>query len=156
MKMPNFSKMTVDELISARATIDQLLRKRVPGARRELEERLDALNNFLGGESRRSRKSKANGRSKLRGRPVPPKYFGPNGETWAGRGLRPRWLTSAIKGGADLEDFAVSADGRRKQSKKAPRRRRKKRTVAKRQAPKRKAAKPPKGNTAASTEAVAA
>lgn len=29
------------------------------------------------------------------------------GETWAGRGKRPRWLVSALAAGRSLEDFAV-------------------------------------------------
>lgn len=29
------------------------------------------------------------------------------GETWSGRGLKPKWLQAAINGGAKLEDFAV-------------------------------------------------
>ena len=29
-------------------------------------------------------------------------------ETWAGRGLKPRWLTAAIKGGKKLEDFSIA------------------------------------------------
>ena len=29
------------------------------------------------------------------------------GETWSGRGLKPKWLTAAIEGGRKLEDFAV-------------------------------------------------
>nr|WP_255763802.1 H-NS family nucleoid-associated regulatory protein [Pelomonas sp. P7] len=28
-----------------------------------------------------------------------------DGNTWSGRGRRPTWLTEAINGGADLEDF---------------------------------------------------
>jgi hypothetical protein len=58
MKMPNFSKMTVDALKSARSTIDQLLNKRLPRARKELEKRLSDLNNFVGGVGK-ARKSKA-------------------------------------------------------------------------------------------------
>jgi DNA-binding protein H-NS len=30
------------------------------------------------------------------------------GETWTGRGLQPKWLKSAIAGGAKLEDFAIA------------------------------------------------
>ena len=54
---------------------------------------------------------------------VAPKYRNPANpaETWAGRGLRPRWLTAAIKGGKKLEDFAIApgtaaskANGRKK------------------------------------------
>ena len=29
------------------------------------------------------------------------------GETWSGRGLKPKWLQAAINGGAKLEDFAI-------------------------------------------------
>lgn len=29
------------------------------------------------------------------------------GESWSGRGLKPKWLTTAIAAGAKLEDFAV-------------------------------------------------
>src|SRR6266481_8845195 len=41
--------------------------------------------------------------------PVAPKYRNPDNpaETWAGRGLRPRWLTAAMKGGKTLDDFAI-------------------------------------------------
>jgi H-NS histone family len=40
---------------------------------------------------------------------VAPKYRNPDNpaETWAGRGLRPRWLTAALKGDKKLEDFAI-------------------------------------------------
>jgi hypothetical protein len=30
--------------------------------------------------------------------------------------MKPRWLSAAIKGGADLEDFAIGSGGRRKKS----------------------------------------
>ena len=36
------------------------------------------------------------------GKPLAPKYRGPNGETWSGRGRRPRWMD-----GKDLKDFAI-------------------------------------------------
>lgn len=39
---------------------------------------------------------------------VAPKYRNKaTGETWSGRGLKPKWLAAAIKGGAKLEDFAI-------------------------------------------------
>jgi DNA-binding protein H-NS len=135
MRTPNFSKMSVDALIVARAAIDDLLSQRVPRARRELEERLKALSEFANGGGRsRKVKSKPERGSTLRGRSIPPKYRGPNGETWSGRGLKPRWLSAAIKGGADLEDFALGAGGRRKKGAKS--KRGKKRASAKRGSPK--------------------
>ena len=38
---------------------------------------------------------------------VPPKYRGPNGETWTGRGLPPRWLAALIASGAAKESFLI-------------------------------------------------
>jgi DNA-binding protein H-NS len=42
---------------------------------------------------------------------VPPKYRNPDNpsETWAGRGLKPRWLAAAIKAGKKLEHFSIAA-----------------------------------------------
>ena len=38
-----------------------------------------------------------------------PRYRNPadSGQTWTGRGLKPKWLTAAIEGGRNLLDFAV-------------------------------------------------
>ena len=40
---------------------------------------------------------------------VAPKYRNPENpaETWAGRGLKPRWLAAAIKGGKKQDDFLI-------------------------------------------------
>ena len=35
------------------------------------------------------------------------KFSGPNGESWTGRGLTPRWLAALIAQGQKKEDFAV-------------------------------------------------
>lgn len=41
------------------------------------------------------------------GRKVPPKYIGPNGELWTGRGRRPVWVTTALEHGASLSDLQI-------------------------------------------------
>jgi len=42
------------------------------------------------------------------GSKVAPKYRDPvSGSTWTGRGLRPKWLASALDGGKSLQDFAI-------------------------------------------------
>jgi DNA-binding protein H-NS len=51
--------------------------------------------------------------STLKGTKVPPKYRGPSGETWAGRGAKPRWLVAAIKGGKKLDDFLIDKSARK-------------------------------------------
>lgn len=41
-------------------------------------------------------------------RKVAPKYRDPDtGDTWSGRGLKPKWLTAALESGRSLSDFAV-------------------------------------------------
>ncbi len=46
--------------------------------------------------------------SKSAGTVVPPKFRGPNGETWTGRGLMPRWLSALVASGKTKEQFAIS------------------------------------------------
>ncbi len=46
--------------------------------------------------------------SKSAGTVVAPKFRGPNGETWSGRGLMPRWLSALVASGKTKEQFAVS------------------------------------------------
>ena len=41
--------------------------------------------------------------------PVAAKFRGPNGETWSGRGLTPRWLSTLIAQGQPKEAFAINA-----------------------------------------------
>jgi DNA-binding protein H-NS len=39
--------------------------------------------------------------------PAPAKFRGPNGETWSGRGLMPRWLSTLVAQGRTKEEFAI-------------------------------------------------
>ena len=55
-------------------------------------------------------KSAASGaKRKTAGTPVAAKYRGPNGESWSGRGLTPRWLSTLIVQGQTKESFAIQA-----------------------------------------------
>lgn len=47
--------------------------------------------------------------SRLLGKKVEPKYRNPadKSQTWAGRGLKPKWVTAALKQGKKLEDLAI-------------------------------------------------
>ena len=40
---------------------------------------------------------------------VAAKYRGPNGETWSGRGLKPRWLAAQVALGKSKEEFAITS-----------------------------------------------
>jgi DNA-binding protein H-NS len=42
------------------------------------------------------------------GKKVAAKYRDPaTGQTWTGRGLKPKWLQAALSGGKSLDDFAL-------------------------------------------------
>jgi DNA-binding protein H-NS len=40
---------------------------------------------------------------------VAAKYKGPNGETWSGRGLTPKWLASLVAAGGTKEQYLIVA-----------------------------------------------
>jgi DNA-binding protein H-NS len=94
--MPNLKGMNVEALMSLRDQVD----KRLVELRSELEKQLAAL----GGA--KSMKGRASGKS-LKGRKVPPKYRSPSGDTWAGRGAKPRWMVEALKKGKKMESFLI-------------------------------------------------
>jgi DNA-binding protein H-NS len=99
--------MDVEALLSLRAEIDKKLGEK----RSELEQQLSrlGLESNSGGHARGARGWGATGRrSAMKGRKVAPKYRGPGGETWAGRGARPRWLTALMKEGRKIDEFAIN------------------------------------------------
>jgi DNA-binding protein H-NS len=104
MPKVNLSGMTIEALMDLREQIDETLLKR----RAEIEQQLQRLGAVVSG----ARVVRGRG-SALRGRKVPPKYRGPSGETWAGRGAKPRWLAAAIKGGKKLDDFLIEKSGQK-------------------------------------------
>src|SRR5262249_7984979 len=108
----NLSGMSVEALMDLRKRVDEMLLER----RAELEKQLERFA-VVGG-----RRVVRGGASALKGRKVPPKYRGPSGETWAGRGARPRWLVDAIKGGKKLEDFLIDKSARKGRKKRRSKR----------------------------------
>ena len=100
--------MSVEKLVALKSQVEAMLSSKVLEQRRALESELSKLDRFHGGTGR----AKSVGRGGARG-VVAPKYRNPDNpnETWAGRGLRPRWLAAAIKGGKSLENFAIVGAG---------------------------------------------
>jgi DNA-binding protein H-NS len=104
------SKMDAAELVALRAQVDRALSSR----RTALKEQLAALGMDGMGTGRRGKTARRGGGS-LKGVKVKPKYRSPTGETWAGRGVRPRWLVAAIKSGKKAESFLIDkAAGKKK------------------------------------------
>lgn len=55
------------------------------------------------------RATKADAGAKKAAKPVEAKFRGPNGESWSGRGLAPKWLKALIAEGKTKEEFAIRA-----------------------------------------------
>ena len=41
--------------------------------------------------------------------PVAPKYRNTAGDTWTGRGMKPKWLTAALANGMSIAEFKIAA-----------------------------------------------
>lgn len=56
----------------------------------------------------KKRTGAASGAKKGSTTPVAAKYRGAEGQTWSGRGLTPRWMTTLIEQGKKKEDFLIA------------------------------------------------
>jgi DNA-binding protein H-NS len=120
----NLKSMSIDALVGLRGKIDAVLTAKVADERRSLESELVKLSRVEMGSGR----SKASFGRGVRGK-VAPKYRNSENpsETWAGRGLKPRWLVAALKSGKKLDDFSIGGAGKDTASKPSKRKVRAKR-----------------------------
>jgi DNA-binding protein H-NS len=123
-KTMQLRSMSIEKLTTLRNQVEAALTTKVAHERRTLQAELGRLSRFGSG------RVPSYG---FRGGTVAPKYRNPNNstETWAGRGLKPRWLAAAIKAGGKLEDFAIAGPAKAAAVKKTPRKTRKARKTAK-------------------------
>jgi DNA-binding protein H-NS len=108
----NLKSMSIDKLSKLREQVDAALSTKVIEERRAVQDQLGRLER-LATNGLRARA----GRGGPRGA-VAPKYRNPENpsETWAGRGLKPRWLAAALKSGKKLEDFSIAGPGKKTRS----------------------------------------
>jgi DNA-binding protein H-NS len=116
MPKPNLSRMNVEALMNLRKEVDDALLERCTQIQKQLE-RMEAIA-VVGG----ARVARRGGGSALKGRKVPAKYRDRSGNTWAGRGAKPRWLVAAIKEGKKLENFLIDKSGRKGQKRRRSKR----------------------------------
>jgi DNA-binding protein H-NS len=95
--------MSIAKLRDLRGKVDAAIAQKITARRHELEAQLSGLERV---DRHGSRKM---GRRGDRFGPVAPKYRNPKdpSQTWAGRGLQPRWLKEAVKSGKKLESFLI-------------------------------------------------
>jgi len=110
--------MPLDDLWALHERISNVLSARIIAEKQQLEDRLLRLNRA----ARESGLQQLESSNASRDRPrrkyprVFPKYQNPEvpGETWSGRGKKPRWLASALKDGGSIEDFEIPGPTRDK------------------------------------------
>jgi DNA-binding protein H-NS len=84
--------MSIESLLKMRDDVAKALTQKAS----ELKQQLSAL----GGSAPTVARS-------TKGRKVAPKFKGPKGELWSGRGNKPRWLVAEMKKGKKLDSFAI-------------------------------------------------
>ena len=101
-KKSSLTTLSNEALCKLRDEIAVLLNSRAEDLRRDLDR-------LIGGTVTHGGEANGGGdASKARRKKIAPKYLGPaDGDTWTGRGMKPRWLTSAMKEGKKLEDFLI-------------------------------------------------
>ena len=110
--------MGVEELTALRDAAEAKRRELLTHAKnevvREFREKLKALGLTIEAVLPSPARGKAleengEGRKKRRdaGQPLSPRYRGPSGETWSGRGREPRWLQALTAEGRKREEFRV-------------------------------------------------
>jgi len=115
----NLKKMTFNELVVLRDRVQAELSRKIGAERGALQKQIDALAKLESGGSRtlngagvapkvrRVRGSVAKTPKTAAAKKLAPKYRGPDGETWSGRGLAPRWLTTLEAGGKKRESYLI-------------------------------------------------
>jgi DNA-binding protein H-NS len=105
------NKMELTELVQLRDELQLALSGKIEIERRELQAKLVEITKLQNGSkakgAAKSRVVRKYQRHTAKGKKVAAKYRGPNGETWAGRGLAPRWLAALEAKGKKREAFLI-------------------------------------------------
>lgn len=106
--------MSIERLRDLKGQVEAAINAKITERRHELKSELSQLARFDG-----RRAVIKSGRGGPRGA-VAPKYRNPDNpaETWAGRGLRPRWMAAALKSGKKIDDFFIAGAAATRQPKK--------------------------------------
>ncbi|MCK8786762.1 H-NS histone family protein [Roseomonas sp. NAR14] len=115
----DLDSMTAEELraliTAAEAKFAEKREDALQALKTEMEERAKQLGlsvgDLFGYAPPESHDSARGGRKprKDAGKTIEPKYRGPNGEEWTGRGRKPKWLMAAEADGKDPEQFRIAA-----------------------------------------------
>jgi DNA-binding protein H-NS len=94
----------IKQLIAQRDALDRQIEEATQNARNNALETCKALINEYGFSAAELGLRRLAKNTKV----IAPKYIGPQGQTWAGRGRKPLWLQKAeIEEGKTAEDFRI-------------------------------------------------
>ncbi len=101
MEKAELNKMPLDELLSIRARVEEVIEERHRARRREAIDKIKRIAEEAG--------ISLDELVKKSGRPTVVRFRDPanSANTWSGRGRRPGWLQAALERGGDLAEFAV-------------------------------------------------
>ena len=97
--------MSIEKLRDLHSKVEAAIHSKITERTRELESELSKLARYDGARGGGGK----TGRGGARGS-VAPKYRNPENptETWAGRGLAPKWMAAALNVGKKREDFLIA------------------------------------------------
>ena len=109
VRLPNLDGLSLSDLTELQARVNKAIQSKKDGAKVETLQKLKALAVAEGfsldellGKGPGGRRQRSDKGVKLR-----PKYMGPNGETYTGRGPTPKWLRTLERKGEKREKFLV-------------------------------------------------
>lgn len=107
--MKDLGAMNVEQLLAVKAKVEAEIASKIDVERKRLMSSLRKLDALASDRpvTKRPPRTRPDAKGKRR---LPVRYRNPLNakETWAGRGLKPRWLAAALKDGKKkLADFAV-------------------------------------------------
>lgn len=91
-----FQALSLEEMADALDRLTAIHGRAVAARKAELRAELAAL------EGKKARANKPDGRSNLK-----VTHRGPNGETWKGKGVYPKWLQALVDKGKKADDYRV-------------------------------------------------
>lgn len=105
--MKAIKSMSLSELLKIKTKIEAAVFQRINSERKQLTKAMGRVETL---SARNAKRMKTLARKPRKTRKLPIRFRNPENpqDTWAGRGLRPRWLVAALKNRKNkLADFAV-------------------------------------------------
>ena len=104
MAIPQVDKLSLKELIELRTRIEKAIVTSQERERTNLRAKFESMASEAGFGL-----TELFGSRSTKGRTVPVKYLNPDnpGETWSGRGRKPKWLVAKLDKGKKITDFAI-------------------------------------------------